>query len=127
MRDENGNGKVERVDLRVRTKQLALRLIRLYSALPRRVEAQVIGKQVLRSGTAIGANFREAYRARSDAEFVAKVGDCLKELEETSYWLELLVEGDILTANRLAALRDECDQLIAILTAISKKVKQRPR
>jgi four helix bundle protein len=117
------NQEPERVDLRVRTKEFALRVIRLYSALPNRMEAQVIGKQVLRSGTSVGANFREAYRARSDAEFVCKVGDCLKELEETSYWLELLVDAELVSPDRLALLRDECSQLTAILTTISKKVK----
>jgi four helix bundle protein len=116
---------VGRVDLRVRTKQFALRVIRLFSALPKRTEVEVIGKQVLRSGTSVGANFREAYRARSDAEFLSKVGDCLKELEETCYWLELLVDGEILPGDRLAALQSECNQLIAILTTISKKVKYR--
>jgi four helix bundle protein len=113
----------ERVDLRLRTKQFALRVIRLYAALPKRVEADVIGRQVLRSGTSIGANFREAHRARSDAEFVAKLGDCLKELEETSYWLELLVDSAIIPADRLSPLHQECDELIAILTTISKKVQ----
>jgi len=117
----------ERVDLRVRTKQFALRVIRLFCALPKRIEVDVIGKQVLRSGTSVGANFREAYRARSDAEFLSKLGDCLKELEETCYWLELLVEGEIVPADRLAPLQDECNQLLAILTTISKKVKSRPK
>ena len=118
---------VGRVDLRVRTKQFALRVIRLFGALPKRTEVEVIGKQVLRSGTSVGANFREAFRARSDAEFLSKVGDCLKELEETCYWLELLVDGEILPADRLAALQSECNQLIAILTTISKKVKNRAK
>jgi four helix bundle protein len=119
----NENQQPERVDLRVRTKQFALRVIRLFSALPKRIEAEVIGKQVLRSGTSVGANFREAHRARSDAEFVCKVGDCLKELEETCYWLELLVDAEIVPPDRLTSLQDECDQLIAILTTIAKKVK----
>ncbi len=121
MKVENQQG--VRVDLRVRTKQFALRVIGLFSALPKRAEADVIGKQVLRSGTSVGANFREAHRARSDAEFVCKIGDCLKELEETCYWLELLVEAELVQADRLASLQDECDQLIAILTTIAKKVK----
>jgi four helix bundle protein len=116
-----------RVDLRLRTKRFALRVIRLFSALPKRAEADVIGRQVLRSGTSVGANFREAHRARSDAEFLAKLGDCLKELEETCYWLELLVEGEIVPPDRLAPLQDECNQLIAILTTISKKVKSYAR
>src|SRR6516164_1630333 len=110
----NENQEPQRVDLRVRTKQFALRVIRLSSALPRRIEAEVIGKQVIRSATSVGANFREAHRARSDAEFVSKLGDCLKELEETCYWLELLIEGKIIHGNRLSALHDECNQLIAI-------------
>jgi four helix bundle protein len=113
----------ERVDLRVRTKLFAIRVIRLFSALPKRDEAQVIGKQILRSGTSVGANFREAHRARSNAEFASKLGDCLKELEETCYWLELLCEAEIISSDRLTALQDECNQLIAILTTISKKVK----
>jgi four helix bundle protein len=117
------NPSCERVDLRVRTKRFALRVIRLFAALPRRPEADVIGRQVLKSGTSVGANSREAHRARSDAEFLSKVGDCLKELDETSYWLELLVEGEIVRAARLSALQDECNQLIAILTTIAKKVK----
>jgi four helix bundle protein len=113
----------ERVDLRVRTKDFALRIIRMYTALPARTEANVIGRQVLRSGTSVGANFREAYRGRSDAEFVAKLGDCLKELEETSYWLELLADAEIVPAERLVPLQDECRQLNAIFTTITKKVK----
>src|SRR3984957_6694721 len=119
----NEKEQTERVDLRVRTKQFALRVIRLFSALPKRIEAEVIGKQVLRSGTSVGANFREAHRARSNAEFVSKLGDCLKELEETCYWLELVGDAEIISSDRLVAIQDECNQLIAILTTISKKVK----
>jgi four helix bundle protein len=112
-----------RVDLRDRTKAFALRVIRLYAALPRREEARVIGRQVLRSATSVGANFREAHRARSDAEFIAKLGDCIKELDETDYWLDLLVAADLLPAARLTDLRDECNQLISILTTIAKNLK----
>jgi four helix bundle protein len=125
MRDEV-NKTDGRVDLRVRTKQFALRVIRLFGALPRTAEAQVIGKQLLRSGTSVGANFREAHRARSNAEFISKVGDCLKELDETAYWLELLIEVDIIANNRLAPLLEECNELIAVLTTIAKKVKSKP-
>jgi four helix bundle protein len=117
----------ERVDLRLRTKQFVLRVIRLFSALPRRPEAEVIGRQILRSGTSVGANFREAHRARSDGEFVSKLGDCLKELEEPCYWLELLVDAAIVPVDQLSALLDECNQLIAILTTISKKVKSQAK
>lgn len=90
MKDEGGT-----LDLRVRTKAFALRIIRVFGALPRTIEAQVIGKQVLRSGTSVGAHYREACRARSDAEFVSKIEGGLQELEETCYWLELLVESGI--------------------------------
>lgn len=110
-------------DLRGRTKAFALRVIVMYSALPRRDPAQVLGRQVLRSATSVGANYREAQRGRSKAEFIAKIGDCLKELDETAYWLELLEEAAIVPAAKLVALRDECNQLLAIFTAISKKAK----
>jgi four helix bundle protein len=120
----NEEGKEQQLkDLQIRTKEFALRVIRLYCALPKSTEAQVLGKQVLRSGTSVGANYREANRARSRAEFIAKIGDCLKELDETAYWLELLAESSILPNAKLADLRDECDQLLAIFTTISKKTK----
>lgn len=70
----------------------------MFSTLPKTTEAQILGKQVLRSGTSIGANYREAFRDRSKAEFIAKCGDCLREIEETAYWLELLVEANIVSA-----------------------------
>jgi four helix bundle protein len=77
-------------DLRARTKAFALRIIRLYSSLPKITEAQVLGKQLLRSGTSVGAHYREATRARSPAEFISKIEVGLQELEETVYWLESL-------------------------------------
>ena len=83
----------EAYDLKRRTKRWAQAIIRLYSTLPRTAEAQVIGKQALRSGTSVGAHYREATRARSNAEFVSKIECGLQELEETRYWLELMVES----------------------------------
>jgi four helix bundle protein len=121
MKDESKNQKPK--DLQIRTKELALRVIRMYSALPKSTEAQVLGRQVLRSGTSVGANYREANRARSKPEFIAKIGDCLKELDETAYWLELPAESSMIPDAKLADLRDECDQLLAIFTTISKKTK----
>jgi four helix bundle protein len=112
-------------DLRVRTKDFALRIVKMFVALPKTEEARVLGKQVLRSGTSIGANYREAHRSRSKVEFVAKIGDCLKEADETSYWLELLIESGIVPAAKLTVLQDECQQLLAILTTISKNTKKR--
>jgi four helix bundle protein len=112
------------IDLRERTKSFALRVVRLFSTLPKTTEAQVLGKQVLRSGTSIGANYREAFRGRSKAEFIAKCGDCLREIEETAYWLELLVEANIVSAGKLAPLRREIDELTAIFVTIIKRSKQ---
>ena len=113
-----------RVDLRERTKSFALRVVRMFSTLPRTPAAQVLGKQVLRSGTSIGANYREAFRGRSKAEFIAKCGDCLREIEETAYWLELLVEANIVSAGKLAPFRQEIDELTAIFVTIIKRSKQ---
>ena len=111
------------MDLRDRTKEFALRVVRMFSALPKTTEAQVLGRQILRSGTSIGANYREAYRARSKAEFISKCGESLRELEETAYWIELLIDSGIVTAARLADLRTECDELIAIFVTILKRAK----
>jgi len=111
-------------DLKPRTKAFALRIIRMYSDLPKNdTVAQVLGKQVLRSGTSVGANYREASRGRSKPEFISKIGDCLKEIEETEYWLELLVDSGCVAAARIADLLDETRQLNAILTTISKRSK----
>jgi four helix bundle protein len=111
-------------DLKPRTKAFALRVIKMYSKLPKNdTVAQVLGKQVLRSGTSVGANYREASRGRSKAEFISKIGDCLKEIEETEYWLELLVDSGVVSAAQMAGLLDETRQLIAILTTIDKNAK----
>ena len=96
MKDE----KKPSIDLSARTRSFAPRVIRLYSALPKSTLAQTLGKQVLRSGTSVGANYREAHRSRSKNEFIAKIGDCLKELDETRYCLDLLVETGILTFSK---------------------------
>jgi four helix bundle protein len=111
-------------DLRERTKEFALRIIQTFFGLPKTAEAQVIGKQLLRSGTSVGANYREAYRGRSKAEFVAKCGDSLRELEETGYWLELLVDGKMVSPEKVSAVRQECDELIAIFVTILKRSKE---
>jgi four helix bundle protein len=112
-------------DLKVRTKEFAIRIIRLYSALPKSTEAQVIGKQLLRSGTSVGAHYREAIRARSTAEFVSKISGGMQELEETSYWLELLAEAKILPQANLSALMKEADELMAILMTCVRNAKKK--
>ena len=98
----------------------------MFSRLPKTTEAQVLGKQVLRSGTSIGANYREAFRGRSRPEFIAKCGDCLREIEETAYWLELLVESGIVAAEKLSPLQNEINQLTAIFVTILKRSKDVP-
>jgi four helix bundle protein len=115
-----------KIDLRERTKNFALRVVRMFPTLPKTTEAQILGRQLLRSGTSIGANYREAYRGRSRAEFIAKCGDCLREIEETAYWLELLVAADIVSSDELATLRKECDELTAIFVSIIKQSKAAP-
>ncbi len=112
-------------DLRKRTKDFALRIIRLYSSLPSSTVAQVIGKQVLRSGTSIGAHYREAYRSRSDAEFISKIEVALQELEETKYWFELLVESELVSEKKLNNLQQEASELIAIFITSVKTIKQK--
>ncbi|HEY8187201.1 MAG TPA: four helix bundle protein [Pyrinomonadaceae bacterium] len=112
-------------DLRQRLKQFALRIIKLYSAMPKRGEALILGTQVLKSGTSPGAHYREACRAKSDADFISKIEGALQELDETQYWLELIGEANILTAKRLEALYQEAEELIAILVTVVKRVKSK--
>ena len=107
-------------DLAERTKNFARRIIRLYVALPREAVGQVLGKQALRAGTSIGANYREADRARSKAEFISKIGDCLKEADETLYWLELRSDEKVVAAGRLAPLIQEANELVSIFVTISR-------
>jgi four helix bundle protein len=118
MKDEGGMR-----DLAGRTREFAVRVIRLYSALPKSAVAQTLGRQLLRSGTSVGAHYREATRARSDAEFVSKIEGGLQELEETRYWFELLRDAGVLPWDRLADLDSEADQLTAILVTLVKKRK----
>lgn len=112
-------------DLKKRTKQYALRIIKLFRSLPKSGEVQVIGRQLLRSGTSVGAQYREACRSRSNAEFISKMGSSLQELDETAYWLELLIEGEIVSAKRLGDLLTETDELIAIFVSSVKTTKSR--
>jgi four helix bundle protein len=111
-------------DLKARTREFSLRVIRLYSALAKTTVAQVIGKQILRSATSVGAHYREGYRARSDAEFISKMEGALQELEETAYWLELLEGADVFSKEQLLPLQNEVNQLTAILVTCVKKRKK---
>jgi four helix bundle protein len=111
------------VDLATRTTEFALRVIKLYSALPNKTEAQVLGKQLLRCGTSVGAHYREARRGKSNLDFISKIEGALQELDETSYWLELIERSEILEARRLAPLRNEAVELTKILVTVAKRVK----
>jgi four helix bundle protein len=108
-------------DLRKRTFEYSRRIVRLYAALPRGRVAQTFGDQLLRSGTSVGANYREAQRGRSTAEFKAKIGDCLREAEESLYWIELVEAEGLLSASRLTEIKDETNQLIAIFVTLLKR------
>jgi four helix bundle protein len=99
----------------------------MYSALPKTVEAQIIGKPVLRSGTSIGAHYREAHRGCSNAEFISKLEVALQELDETNYWFRLLIRAEILPENRLSELMKEADELISIFVSSVKNVKQQKK
>jgi len=110
-------------DLRERTKQFSYRIIRLSQSLPKTREADVIGRQVLRSGTAVAANYRATGRARSRAEFIAKIGVVLEEADESAFWLECLSDNHILPPERLSDLIVEANELIAIFASSRKTAK----
>ena len=112
-------------DLKQRTKEFALRIIKLYGALPRSTTAQVLGKQILRSGTSVGAQYRESQYAKSDADLISKIEGCLQELEETDYWLELIEEVGLFRPDQLHPIRQETGELKAIFITIVKKIKSR--
>jgi four helix bundle protein len=104
-------------ELRDRTKKFALRIIRLFRHLPRSPEAQVLGKQLLRSGTSVAANYRAAGRARSRAEFCAKIGIVVEEADESVFWLECLLDSGVMPPERLHDLVAEANALLAIFAA----------
>jgi four helix bundle protein len=120
------NGRIEG-DLKARTKEFALQVIHLYSELPRRREARVIGDQMLRSGTSVGAHFREAQRAKSNPDFISKVEGGAQELEETVYWLELLEETGICGGDNLEPLKKAADELTAIFVTMVRRTKEKAR
>ena len=111
--------------LRERTTEYALRIVRMYASLPRTDVTRVLGQQVLKSGTSVGAHYREATRARSVAEFISKIEGGQQELEETDYWIELLVRGGIASEHEMASLAAETKELIAIFAASATTAKRR--
>jgi len=116
---------MNRDEMRNRMKQFALRIIRLSAAIPRTREGNVLGHQIVRSGTSVGANYREAQRASSPRHFVTILETSLREADETDYWLELLSESELIKRSRLGSLAQECRELIAILSATVRTAKRR--
>jgi four helix bundle protein len=120
-----GDG-MDEEQLKQRTKQFALRIIKLVGLLPKTLEGREIGRQLIRSGTSIGANYRSACKGRSMAEFIAKLGIVEEEADETVYWLELVIEGNLLEKEVVEPLVQEANQFVAIM-ASSKKTASRRR
>ena len=114
-----------KAQFRLRTKKYALEVIHFYCELPTsRPQVQVLGKQLLRSGTSVAANYREASRARSSADFISKIETCAQEADESQLWLELLNEGCGIETDRLRWLKQETDELIAIFVTMAKNTKR---
>ena len=111
-------------ELRDRTKAFALRVIRLFRSLPYKTDTQVLGKQLLRCGTSVAANYRAVCRARSKAEFVARLGIVAEEADEAVLWLELLIESGILKSEMTEELLKEARELAAILTASRERARK---
>jgi four helix bundle protein len=113
--------------MKKRTKQFALRVIRLVESLPKGRTAEVLGRQLLRSGTSVGANYRSACRARSTADFISKMGIVEEEADESLFWMELLIESGIMKTVKLEPLLKEADELLAIAVSSIKTAKSRSR
>jgi len=107
-------------DLKARTKQFALRVMQLVDALPRTIQGRAIANQIIRSATSVAGNYRAACRARSRAEFIAKIGVVEEEADETAFWLELIIDSALLTQTRVRPLLTEAGELVAIMAASRK-------
>jgi four helix bundle protein len=116
---------MDKEEMKRRTKRFALRVIRLTESLPRGQTAAVIGRQLLRSGTSVGANYRAACRAKSTADFISKMGTVEEEADESLYWMELLVEAGIVEAKKVESLMKEADELVAITVASINTARRR--
>jgi four helix bundle protein len=107
-------------ELKARTKEFALRILKLVAALPKNIEGRAIANQLVRSGTSVAANYRAACRARSRTEFIAKMGVVLEEADETQLWLELIIDAKLLPSKRVQPLLDEANELVAIFVTSRK-------
>jgi four helix bundle protein len=117
-------GSVNPDDLKIRTRQFALRIFRLAESLPDTPTARVIRNQIVRCGSSVGANYRAACRAKSKPDFVSKLGTVEEEADETIYWMELLIDMGIVQPKRLTDLMNEADQILAIVIASIKTAKR---
>jgi four helix bundle protein len=124
-RQLKGAGRLDKAQFAARTKQMALRVIKMVGTLPKGMTASVIGRQVLRSATSVGANYRAACRARSTADMIAKLKIVEEEADETLYWLELLVEADLVPEGRLVSLMEEVNEIVAMTVASIKTLRRR--
>jgi len=113
-------------ELAGRTKRFALAIVRLYVGLPKSTVSYVLGRQVLKSGTSVGAHYREARRAKSDADFISKIEGALQELDETGYWLELLNDAGMVQKEIVVKLTTEADELISVFVTIVRRLKSKP-
>jgi four helix bundle protein len=119
----NEGERVDADELKRRTKQFGLRIIKLIEALPSSKAANVMGNQLLRSGTSVGANYRAACRARSKPDLISKASISIEEADESLYWMEMLVEAEIMPKEKIVALMKEADEIVAILTASVKTAR----
>ena len=116
---------MDKDELKGRTKEFALRVMRLVDALPKTASGRAIGTQLVRSGTSVGANYRACCRSRSRAEFVAKIGIAEEEADESAFWMEMIVEGNLLPPAKVALLLKEANELVAIMAASRKTTRSK--
>jgi len=116
---------MDRQEMESRTKRLSIRIIRLCGALPQNSVGWAISNQLVRSGTSVGANYRASGRARSDAEFLAKLGIVEEEADETCYWLEVIIESELIKASLVEPLLDEANEIVAMIVTMRKSTKER--
>ena len=116
---------MDQAELKKRTKQFVLRVLKLTAALPKTVEAKVIQNQLARAGTSVAANYRASCRARCRAEFIAKTGTVIEEADECCFWMELIIEGELLPESTVVSLHKEASELTAIMTASRKTAQSR--
>lgn len=116
---------MDKNDLKARTKNYALRIIKLVNALPKNITGYAVGKQLIRSGTGVAANYRAACRARSQAEFISKIGIVIEEADESAFWLELIIESGLMKKELIEPLLKETDEIIAIMVTSSNTARKK--